>query len=66
MFYIKAKVSIRIFGISGVSQEGISALVKATTEKEALERFQVYCRRKFAHMEFEDMTFEWLEIAPTI
>ena len=66
LFYIKAKVSISVFGISGESQEGVSALVKEYHVDRAKVKFEDYCRQKFASMQFERMRFEYLEIAPEI
>jgi phage replication-related protein YjqB (UPF0714/DUF867 family) len=66
LYYIKAKVSIGVFGISGKSQEGVSALIRAVDNKTAKEKFEYYCKRKFKNMHFESMDFEYLEIAPEI
>ena len=66
LFYIKSKVSIKVFGISGVSQEGVSRLVSANNEPEAIAKFEAYCKKKFAKMEPEKITHEWLEIAGEI
>lgn len=66
LFYIKAKVSIGVFGISGVSQEGVSVLLHAQDVNIAKKKFEYHCREKFKHMQFETMTFEYLEIAPEI
>jgi hypothetical protein len=66
LFYIKAKLSIGVFGISGVSQEGVSALIRAPEVKIAKNKFEYYCRKKFEKMHFEKMEFEYLEIAPEI
>ena len=66
MIYIKAKISIGVFGISGVSQEGVSALVPIDNIPQAKQKFENYCREKFKNMQFEKMTFEYLEIAPQI
>lgn len=66
LYYIKAKLSIRVFGISGASQEGVSGLVDAVNEPMARQKFEAYCRQKFAHMQFEGIHFEYLEIAPPI
>jgi hypothetical protein len=65
-FYLKAKVSIRVFGISGASQEGVSALTKAANVTMAKQKFEAYCRQKFAHMQFEGIHFEYIEVAAEI
>lgn len=66
LFYIKAKVSISVFGISGESQEGVSRLVNANDERDAVVKFENHCKLKFAKMQFEKIRFEYLEIAPSI
>lgn len=66
LFYIKAKVSIKVTGISGASQEGVSRLVNAFSEPDARIRFERHCNLKFAKMEPEKLIFEYLEIAPEI
>jgi hypothetical protein len=63
LFYIKAKLSIYIRGISGASQEGVSRLVNAQNPTSAKLIFEEYCRRHFSHLEFERIEFEYLEIA---
>jgi hypothetical protein len=64
--YFKAKVSIKVFGISGESQEGVSCLVESPNVNLAQVKFENYCREKFKHMEFQGIRFEYLEIAPQI
>lgn len=66
LYYIKAKVSIKVFGISGNSQEGVSKLVNANSENEALAKFKTYCNQKFSKMQPESINYEWLEIAGEI
>ena len=66
LFYIKAKVSIKVYGISGDSKEGVSKLVNANSEQEALDKFKNFCAKKFTKMEPEKISYEWLEIAGEI
>ena len=66
LYYIKAKVSIKVFGISGTSKEGVSKLVNANSEPEALSKFKIFCFQKFSKMEPEQLSYEWLEIADEI
>ena len=66
LYYIKAKVSIKVFGISGTSQEGVSKLVNANSETDALHKFENFCSRKFSTMQPETIKYEWLEIAGEI
>ena len=66
LYYIKAKVSIKVYGISGNSQEGVSKLVNANSENEALAKFKIFCAKKFSKMEPENLLYDWLEIAGEI
>lgn len=66
LFYIKSKVSIKVFGISGVSQEGVSSLVKAEHIDIAKRKFEAHCQKKFAHMMPEGLHFEYIEVAQEI
>jgi hypothetical protein len=66
LYYIKAKVSIKVYGISGTSQEGVSKLVNANSENEALDKFKNFCSKKFSKMEPEKLSYDWLEIAGEI
>jgi hypothetical protein len=66
LFYIKAKVSISVRGISGESQEGVSRLVNADNRNRAKEIFEDHCRESFKNMAFDRMRFEYLEIAHEI
>jgi hypothetical protein len=66
LYYIKAKVSVYVRGISGASQEGISRLLDAPNIRVAKQIFEAYCQDHFAKMEFEKLSFEYLEIAEKI
>jgi len=66
LFYIKAKVSVKVRGISGYSQEGVSCLIHGKHEKDALVNFGKYCNRRFARMEPDHINYEYLEIAPEV
>jgi len=66
LYYIKAKVSIKVYGISGTSQEGVSKLVNANSESEALDKFKNFCDIKYSKMQPESISYEWLEIAGEI
>ena len=63
LFYIKAKVSVVIFGISGASQEGVSVLVRAPNREMAKQKFEAHCRERFAKVQPERLEFDYLEIA---
>lgn len=63
LFYIKAKVSILIFGISGASQEGVSVLTRAPNREIAKQKFEAHCHERFAKLQPESLSFEYLEIA---
>lgn len=66
LFYIKAKVSIKVAGISGFSQEGVSRLVRGDNEIQARQKFEDHCKILFSNMEPEKVLFEYLEIAREI
>jgi len=66
MYYIKAKVIVRVAGISGPFEEIRSALVHGINTFQAKEKFEFHARSQSAHMMPESMTFEYLEIAGEI
>jgi len=63
LFYIKAKVSVVVFGISGASQEGVSVLVRAPNREIAKQRFEQHCHERFAKQQPERLEFDYIEIA---
>lgn len=65
-YYIKSKVSVGVFGISGVSQDAVSAIVVADNVPVAKQKFEQHCRMKFAHMQFEKIHVEYLEVSDFI
>lgn len=66
LFYIKAKVSIRVTGISGPFEKNSSALVNATTVSEAKTKFENNVKRENANMQAQSFNFEYTEIAGEI
>ena len=66
--YIKAKVSIKVFGISGESQEGVSCILTGNigSREDAVRHFEKYCWEKFASMNPDKIRIDYLEIAPEI
>jgi hypothetical protein len=62
-FYIKATVYIKVFGISSESKDVISVFTKAPNRETAKRKFEEHCRQRFAHMGFDSMRFEYIEIA---
>ena len=66
LFYMKAKVKIRVAGISGESQEGISGLLRAENRNDAKTKFRKYCERTFGRMDPVGIDIEYIEIAEEI
>ena len=62
IYLLKAKVTKRIFGISGpfLSIEG--KLVHASNVQEAKRKFEAYIRSSSANMQCESINFEYVEI----
>ena len=66
LFYIKAKVSIRVDGISGPFEKPSSALVNAIDKGEAKQKFENVVRLENANMQAKSFQFEYLEFAGEI
>jgi hypothetical protein len=66
LFYIKAKVSIRVAGISGPFERSHSALVNANNVTEAKQKFEVVVKRENSNMQAQSFNFEYVEIAGEI
>lgn len=63
LFYIEAKVSVKVAGISGPFQETITWLVNANTLNEAKEKFKTRIRNDKASALPESISFEFVKIA---
>jgi hypothetical protein len=66
MYWIQAKVTIRVFGISGPFEQVVTQMVTAHDTNEARTKFEAHIRRRFAHMNGESFAFEYLTVADTI
>ena len=66
LYYIKAKIIIRVAGISGPFEQVISALVHGNTTNMAKSKFQNFAKQRFAHMQSQSIDFEYIEIAGEI
>lgn len=66
LYYIKAKIAVRVRGISGAFNETRSHLVHANDPKEAQNKFEAKIRRDKANAAPEDINFEYTEIATEI
>lgn len=66
MYYIKAKVTISIAGISGPFIQILSALVHGTSTNNAKDKFENYVKAQFAHMLPQNVAYEYIEIAGEI
>ena len=62
LFYVEAKISAKIAGISGQFQEVYVKLVHANTIDEAKSKFEAYIRQIKAHTMPERLTFEYLKL----
>lgn len=62
MFYIEAKVSAKIAGISGPFQETYVKLVHGTNINLAKFKFENHIRQLKAHTMPESLTFEYLKL----
>ena len=66
LFYIKAKVSIRVAGISGPFQRECSALVNANVVTEAKQKFENVVKHDNSNMQAQSFNFEYVEVASEI
>jgi hypothetical protein len=67
LVYLKAKVVVKVRGISGGFNETISALVNGTNSvAEAKGKFEATVRRNKAHTLPDSINFEYIEVAPEI
>lgn len=66
LFYIKAKVEVKVRGISGAFGDTKSYLVRANNIQEAKHKFESRVRAEKQHMGPDDIIFTYIEIAPEI
>ena len=66
LYFIQAKVIIRVWGISGPFTETVTKLVNAHNTNDAKTKYEQHIRQMFAHMNAETFDFEYLIIADTI
>jgi hypothetical protein len=66
MFYIRAKISARVFGISGPFEKVVSYLVSAPDPTQAQKIYETQVKQDFAHMHPESLNYEYQEVAPQI
>ena len=66
LFYIKAEVTMRVFGISGPFVRTVSWLVNGANIVEAKQKYEAQVKRDFAHMQFETAEFEYKELTGEI
>ena len=66
LFYIKAKVSIRVAGISGPFVRECSALPNANNVAEAKQKFETQVRNDNSNMQAQSFNFEYIEVASEI
>lgn len=66
LYYIKAKISVRVEGISGPFNETLSALVRGISTENAKTKFEAYVKQHYAHMMARSIVFDYVEIAGEI
>ncbi len=66
LYFIQAKVIIRVFGISGPFEQSVTQLVNANGTADAKNKFEQHMRNRFAHLRGESFQFEYLTIADSI
>lgn len=66
LFYLRANVTLKVRGISGPFQRTIGWLVNANDPNHARQKFEEQVRKDFAHMQFEQAHFEYIEFAGEI
>lgn len=66
LYWIQAKVQIRVFGISGPFEQLVTQMVQASSTREAQTKFENHMRKRFAHMNGESFHFEYITVADTI
>jgi hypothetical protein len=66
LYYIEAKVIIKVFGISGPWEKIIGYLVDAPNVQTAKQKYTSQVKKDNSNMEAESFTFDYLKIAPTI
>ena len=66
LFYIKAKATVRVAGISGPFEKTTSHLVPANSLDEARIKFEKHVSATHANMQYQSIKFEYLEVATQI
>ena len=66
MYYIKAKVTVKIFGISYPQEHTVSHLVETYNPDDARVKFEEYMKKKFAPNNPTSIKFEYIEVASPI
>lgn len=66
MFYIKARVVIKVAGISAPYEKMCSYLVNAPNVAVSKQKFESQVRKDNTNMDAQSFKFEYTEIAPTI
>ncbi len=66
LYWIQAKISIKVFGISGPFEQVVTQMVNAKNTTEARSKFENHMRKRFAHMQGESISFEYIIVADTI
>ena len=63
LFYIEAKISIKVQGISGPFEGLESNLVNATSMREAQQKFEAHVRQKHSDKMPQSIKFDYTKLA---
>lgn len=63
LFYLEAKVSVKVAGISGPFQETVIWLVNANNILDAKEKFKAQVRHDKANALPESITYDFIKVA---
>ena len=66
LFYISAKVTLTVAGISGPFIKQSRYLVREHNAVDAATKFTQQVRQDFAHMQYSTISFEYVEITSEI
>lgn len=66
LYWIQAKVTMKVFGISGPFIQVITKMVNANSTESAKVKYEAHIRNMFTHVGAETYEFEYLIIADTI
>jgi hypothetical protein len=66
LFWMRVKITVKVFGISGPFEEIKVQLVNAHSEHEAKKKFEDAIHRNKSNMQAESIQFQYLEFTGTL